>query len=238
MPQPRLRVATYNVHRCRGLDRRVRPERTAAVIGALEADVCVLQEVLGAGPADSGHAGLLATALGVRGYMAPARFLGDHLFGNLTLTRHPVREHAVHDLTWQWREPRCCQRVVVDAQGRHVQVFNLHLGTSLIERRSQGRALATLLERHLDEGPMVVAGDFNEWTRGPATQLLSSMLVSVDLAPFQKRRRSYPGVLPLLHLDHVYHSADLEVTAVQLVRTRRTLVASDHLPIVVDFALR
>ena len=214
----------------------MRPERTAAVLAALDADVCVMQEVLGAGPGGSGHAGVMATALGVRGYMAPARFLGEHLFGNFTLTRHPVHEHAVHDLTWQWREPRCCQRVVVEVAGRRVQVFNLHLGTSLIERRSQGRALATLIERHLNEGPMVVAGDFNEWTRGPATQLLSSMLVGVELGAFQKRRKSYPGVLPLFHLDHIYHSADLEATGMQVVRTRRTMVASDHLPLTVDLA--
>lgn len=217
------------------MDRLVRPERTAAVLTALDADVLALQEVLGAGPAGSGHAGALATALGVRGYMAPARFLGDYLFGNLTLTGHPVIEHAVHDLTWQWREPRCCQRLVVELAGRHLQVFNLHLGTSLIERRSQGRALATLVERHLDEGPMVVAGDFNEWTRGPATQLLSSLLVGLDAGASTTRRRSYPGVLPLLRLDQIYHSPDLEVRSVHLPRTRRTMVASDHLPLAADF---
>jgi endonuclease/exonuclease/phosphatase family metal-dependent hydrolase len=220
------------------MDRRVRPASTAAVLASLEADVMALQEVLGAGPGDSGHAGELATTLDVRGYMAPARFLGEHLFGNLTLTRLAVLEHAIHDLTWQWREPRCCQRVVVEAHGRRLQIFNLHLGTSLIERRSQGRALARIIERHLDEGPMVVVGDFNEWTRGPATQLLSAMLTKVDLKDFVKRRRSYPGVLPLLHLDQVYHSHDLEVAAVHLPRTRRTLVASDHLPLAADLAFR
>lgn len=234
----RLRVATYNVHRCRGMDRRVRPERTAAVLSSLEADVMALQEVIGAGPDSTGHAGILATALEARGYMAPARFLGDHLFGNLTLTTHPVLEHAIYDLTWRWREPRCCQRLLVDVHGTHVQIFNLHLGTSLLERRSQGRALASFVERHLKDGPTIVVGDFNEWTRGPATQLLSAMLVNLDLRQFLKRRRSYPGVLPLLHLDHIYHSSDVEVHAVHLPRTRRTLVASDHLPLAADFVLR
>lgn len=233
-----LRIATYNIHRCRGMDRRVRPERTAAVLSALHADVMGLQEVLGAGPSGSGHSGILATALEARGYMAPARFLGEFLFGNLILTRHPVIEHAIYDLTWKWREPRCCQRLLVDFHGRHVQVFNVHLGTSLIERRSQGRALAAIIERHLPDGPMVVMGDFNEWTRGPATQLLSAMLISLELGAFLKRRRSYPGVLPFLHLDHIYHSSDLEVSAVHLPRTRRTLVASDHLPLAADLVFK
>src|SRR5437588_9627484 len=42
----RIRVATYNIHKCRGLDRRTSPERIAAVIIELEADVVALQEVL------------------------------------------------------------------------------------------------------------------------------------------------------------------------------------------------
>ena len=30
-----LRVATYNIHRCRGMDRRVRPERIAALLATI-----------------------------------------------------------------------------------------------------------------------------------------------------------------------------------------------------------
>ena len=45
-----FRIATYNVHRCRGMDRRVLPRRIAEVLRQLQADVIALQEVLGAGP--------------------------------------------------------------------------------------------------------------------------------------------------------------------------------------------
>ena len=41
-----IRCATYNVHKCRGIDRRTRPERIAAVIAELDADVVAMQEVL------------------------------------------------------------------------------------------------------------------------------------------------------------------------------------------------
>ena len=41
-----IRVATYNIHKCRGLDRRISPHRIAAVIRELDADVVALQEVL------------------------------------------------------------------------------------------------------------------------------------------------------------------------------------------------
>src|SRR5712691_615295 len=55
-PRPTLRVATYNIHRCRGIDGRTRPERIASVLRAIDADVVALQEVVGAGPHGGGHA--------------------------------------------------------------------------------------------------------------------------------------------------------------------------------------
>ena len=48
-------------------------------------------------------------------------------------------------------------------------------------------------------------GDFNEWLRGPATRVLTERLDSLDLRAHLKRRRTYPGFLPLLHLDHIYY---------------------------------
>ena len=52
------------------------------------------------------------------------------------------------------------------------------------------------------------------------------------------RSRTYPGVLPLLHLDHVYYEDSLELEAMTLFRSRLSLLASDHLPLVADFQMR
>jgi len=82
-----------------------------------------------------------------------------------------------------------------------------------------------------------VLGDFNEWMRGLTTTLLSARLKSVNLRDHLKRRRTYPGLFPILHLDHIYYAGDLEITAVALHRTRLSLVASDHLPLVADVRL-
>ena len=68
-----LRVATYNVHRCRGLDGRTRPERIAEVLEGISADVIALQEVIGAGPRHGGHAQELGAALGMGWVMATVR---------------------------------------------------------------------------------------------------------------------------------------------------------------------
>ena len=42
----RIRVATYNVHKCRGLDRQTSIGRIATVIRQLDADIVALQEIL------------------------------------------------------------------------------------------------------------------------------------------------------------------------------------------------
>jgi len=234
-----LRIATYNIHRCRGLDRRVIPSRTADVIAAIGADVVALQEVIGADASHPGHAEELGAALGMGWVMAPARRLRGHLFGNVVLSRLPIRDHAQYDLTWRHREPRCCQRVDLAVEHHTVHLYNVHLGTSLIERRHQAVRLAAVVHDRRVAGPKLVLGDFNEWTRGLATKMLSEKLHSVNLLKHLKRRRTYPGVFPLLHLDHIYYDgARVEVRQVELPRTRRALIASDHLPLVADVRIR
>jgi endonuclease/exonuclease/phosphatase family metal-dependent hydrolase len=234
-----LRIATYNIHRCRGLDRRVIPARTAAVLAEIDADVVALQEVIGSNATNPGHAEELGAALGMGWVMAPARRLRGHLFGNVVLSRLPIRRHYQYDLSWNERESRCCQRVDLAVNDRTVHFYNVHLGTSLIERRHQAVRLAAIVRDRRVEGPKIVLGDFNEWTRGLATKMLTAQLHSVDLFAHLKKRRTYPGIFPLLHLDHIYYEgARVEVRKVELPRTRRALMASDHLPLVADLRIR
>ncbi len=233
-----VRVATYNVHRCRGMDARTSPQRIASVIAGLDADVVALQEVVGASQRRPGQAAELGAALGMGWVMAPTRHLRGALFGNVVLTRLPVRQHEQHDLSWKTCEPRGAQRVdIVIDEGHVLHVYNAHLGTSLGERRVQADRLATLVHDDRHHGPSVVLGDFNEWARGLATDILSSRLESVDLTRYIRRPRSYPGLFPFLHLDHIYYKGHVEVLDVTLVRTRQTLMASDHLPLVADLRL-
>jgi endonuclease/exonuclease/phosphatase family metal-dependent hydrolase len=229
-----LRIVTYNVHRCRGLDGRTRPDRIAAVLRDIDADVVALQEVLGAGPTGASHAEEIGAALGMGWVMAPARQLRGHQFGNAVLSRFPITHHLAHDLSWKTCEPRRLQRVDIAVDGVTLHVYNVHLGTAILERRHQAQRLAAIvLDRHV-AGPKLVLGDFNEWMRGLATTLLSAKLHSVDLGNYLRRRRTYPGVFPVLHLDHIYYAGRLEIMRIDLPRTRLSLVASDHLPLVAD----
>lgn len=229
-----LRIATYNIHRCRGLDGRTRPNRIAQVIRAIDADVVALQEVVGAGPRGGGHAEELGALLGMGWVMAPARQLRGHHFGNAVLSRLPITAHLEHDLSWKTCEPRRMQRVDIQMDSATLHVYNVHLGTAILERRHQAERLAAIVcDRHV-AGAKLVLGDFNEWMRGPVTRTLSERLNSVDLRNHLRRRRTYPGVFPVLHLDHIYYDGRIEITSIDLPRTRLSLVASDHLPLVAD----
>ncbi len=124
------------------------------------------------------------------------------------------------------------QRVDVAVDQYTLHLYNVHLGTAILERRHQAERLAAIVtDRHVG-GPKLVLGDFNEWMRGLTTKMLTEKLHSVDLRNHLRRRRTYPGLFPILHLDHIYYSGRVEVVGVELSRTRMSLVASDHLPLV------
>jgi endonuclease/exonuclease/phosphatase family metal-dependent hydrolase len=234
-----MRVATFNIlHGRSPSDDRVDVARFAAAVKTLDADVLALQEVIGAGPASGGHSELLGAALGMGWVMAPARHLRSALFGNVVLSRFPVKHHAQYDLSWKTCEARCCQRVDLDLDGGTLHLYNVHLGTAYLERRFQAQRLAAIVGDRRVPGAKVVLGDFNEWMRGLATTLLSERLQAIDLRTHLRRRRTYPGIFPILHLDHIYYQGHVEVVRVELPRTRKTLMASDHLPLVAELRVR
>ena len=86
-----------------------------------------------------------------------------------------------------------------------LHLYNVHLGTAFLERRHQAGRLSAIVHDRRVGMPKVVLGDFNEWMRGLATQMLSERLQSIDLRAHLRRRRTYPGVFPVLHLDHIYY---------------------------------
>lgn len=238
-----LRIVTYNVHKCRGLDRRVRPERIAEVLREMDADIIALQEVLSIEDSsrERDQARFIAEELGFEYFIGENRRLHGGAYGNVILSRLPARAVCNYDISWRGRERRGCLRTDVQVdENTLIHVFNVHLGTAFLERRHQARQLVSdeVLNNPELTGARIVLGDFNEWTRGLTTQLLASHLKSADLRHHLRRARTYPGVLPLLHLDHIYYDAPLVLERLTLHRSRTTLVASDHLPLVADFHLR
>jgi endonuclease/exonuclease/phosphatase family metal-dependent hydrolase len=238
-----IRIATYNVHKCRGLDRRTDPLRIAAILRELDADVIALQEIMDLQDGDPVHDQARSLKAQLPGYEAQFGSARVHLggpYGNMTLSRLPVRFWRNHDLTWRRRERRGCLHTDVEAGGCVLHLFNVHLGTGFVERRFQGRALLSpdLLGHAALSGPRVVVGDFNEWTRGLASRLMAENFDSVDMKAFARFGRTYPGLLPMLHLDHFYFDRKLKLKSFRVHRTRTSLVASDHLPLLAEFEVR
>lgn len=237
----RLRVATYNIHKCRGLDRRTSPQRIARIIRQMDADVVALQEVLDVrdGKPEFDQARCLAAEL--KSYhwsFGENRTLCGGAYGNMTLSRFAPTFTTNYDLTWRHRERRGCLRTDFEITGHTLHVFNVHLGTNFMERRHQARKLMSpQVLAQMSAGKKIVLGDFNEWTRGLATRLMGSTFRSAEPKAFLGYGRTYPGVFPVMHLDHFYFDSTLSVASVKLYRDGRTLVASDHLPLLVEFQL-
>jgi endonuclease/exonuclease/phosphatase family metal-dependent hydrolase len=241
-----MRIVTYNVHKCRGMDRREHPARIAEVLRETEADIIALQEVLSieGSSRERDQARYLAEELGMDYHIGENRKLHGGAYGNVILSRLKLSAAHNYDITWSGRERRGCLRVDVPVKAggseRLLHVFNIHLGTAFIERRHQARKLVSheILNNEKLAGARVALGDFNEWTRGLATRLLGSHLQSADVRHHLKRAKTYPGVLPFLHLDHVYYDDTLELKRLTLHKSRTALVASDHLPLIADFQFK
>jgi endonuclease/exonuclease/phosphatase family metal-dependent hydrolase len=235
-----FRLATYNIHKCVGLDRRYSPERIADVLRELDADIIALQEVVC--HSDRGRrehqAEFLAEELGMNFCLGENRkhYGGD--YGNVILSRLPIISFQNYDISITRREPRGCLRAEIEISvDKSLHFVNLHLGTSFFERRKQVRKL--LVNHVLDDpgfaGKRIIAGDFNEWVRGLTTRLFKSRFQTVDPKLHLGTMRTFPGIAPIVHLDHIYFDPELTLKGAALHRSRRSLLASDHLPIVAEF---
>lgn len=237
----RFRIATYNIHKCRGVDGRVHPERVARVLEEVNADIVSLQEVVsheGATIADH-QADYLAGRLGLFGAMGETRKHRGGSYGNVTLSRWDFKLVRPIDISIGGHEQRVALRTDIRLGSHVLHVFNVHLGTAVRERRQQAiRLVDRDLLRAIDiSGPRIVLGDFNEWVRGLVTKTLVAEFHLTDLRVHLTRARSYPALLPMLHLDHIYFDHHLQVEKAFFHRSRRSLLASDHLPLVADLIL-
>jgi endonuclease/exonuclease/phosphatase family metal-dependent hydrolase len=239
----RFRIATYNIHKARGYDMRIVPERVIEVVRELGADILCFQEVMNVldGRPVYNQAGEIERALsGYHCAFGSNREYRGGAYGNLTLSRFPILTTRNHDLSRRRREPRGVFQTEIEvAPGRLIHLFNVHLGTGHMERRFQARKLmnSEVLCQPGLRGPRLVLGDFNEWTQGLTTRLLRGQFQTLRPMHAGRFPRTFPGILPLLSLDHCYYEPPLRLVDTKLWRTRKALFASDHLPLIADFTL-
>lgn len=231
-------MVTYNVHKCRGVDGRVRPSRILRVLREIDADVIALQEVVCSdnAQADRHQARYLADNLGFSCELGANRRHRGGAYGNVLLSRRPIRRARNHDISVPGRERRGCLQAEVEwKDGATIRLFNLHLGTAIFERRIQARLLFNKRVFSDDEGLIsrIVLGDFNEWKRDLPSHMFRAHFESAHTQ--LRRSRTFPGMLPLLRLDHIYFDPKLRLESVRIHRSASSVLASDHLPVVAEF---
>ena len=196
-----VRVATYNIHKCRGLDGRVRPERIVEVLRELNADVIALQEVLSlpGNPYGDDHVRFIAEELGFHYCFGENRKHVGQIYGDALVSRFPLTHVCNYDISTPGREPRGCLRADVALPGGPLlHLFNIHMGTSFLERQQQVRRLMSseILNRPNLRGARIVLGDFNEWTSGTTTRVLSNHFASPNLQGHPNRMGTYQDYSP------------------------------------------
>jgi endonuclease/exonuclease/phosphatase family metal-dependent hydrolase len=156
----RFRIATYNIHKGRGLDGRVCIERIARVLAEIDADLVALQEVVShEGLSIQDHqASYLADRFGCFYAIGETRKHRGGVYGNVTLSRCGFELIRPVDLSVAGREERGVLRTDLRIGTHLLHIFNVHLGTAHRERRTQAvRLIDEDLLRAIDiSGPRIV----------------------------------------------------------------------------------
>ena len=238
------RIVTYNVHRCVGNDRRLDVGRIAQVLAALQPDIVALQE-LDVGRARTGgvdQAHEIALRLDMACHFNAALRVEEEQYGDAILTRYPERLVQAGPLPGhpgiRALEPRGALWIEVEVEGVPVQIINTHLGLVPKEQQIQARHLAGphWLKHPHCFGPKILLGDFNATATSVVyRKLLAGLAPARGLAPIKSPTATFPSPLPVLRIDHLFVSPEIEVLDVFAPFVPLTRVASDHLPLVMDF---
>lgn len=240
----KLRVLSYNIHKCiGGVDRRYEPSRIVEVIRKLDADVVMLQEVDAGVKRSNGdrQVELLGDQLGLRyhTWFPNVEVRGGGQYGNAILSRYPLIESTNIDVTLRFKKRRSVLhgvlRVRHDEVDRTVHVFNMHLGLARYERKRQLEMfLNSQPFAHLHhDTPVVVGGDLNDVYGGLGQLLAPSGFRGVDRRPL-----TFPAWGPMRALDAIFVRGAMELQ--KLVRCDSDLArrASDHRPLVAEVKLQ
>lgn len=225
-----ITLATYNIHGCVGRGGRFDPGRIEAVLRELDADVVALQELRWNPEAALDQLREFGERLGYHTAAGPTLMRGDGHYGNAVLTRLPIAELQLVDISQPGREPRGAidlqlQLPTAVAGAAPLRVIATHLGLSPAERRAQIQLLLKRLGQPTEDC-VVLMGDLNEWFAwGRPMRRLHRHFGDTDCAS------TWPAVKPVFALDRIWvHPREclLQVAPHHSKLARR---ASDHLPL-------
>ena len=222
-------IASYNVHKCIGVDKVFNPQRTADVISEIDADVIALQE---ADQRFGQRLGLLDLGLlQQRHGLVPVPITatapeGHGWHGNVLLFREGIVRN-VRQLTLPGVEPRGALVADLQFPSGPLRIIAAHFGLLKRSREQQAQSILTTLQES-ETLPTLLIGDLNEWRIGKRSSL-SSLQPIFDHAATAVP--SFPSRFPVLALDRVLGMPHNLVSAIEVHNTPLARMASDHLPI-------
>ncbi len=244
----KLRVVSYNIHKCIGaVDRRYRPERIVETIAHYEPDIVLMQEVDNGAKRSLRHSQVevLAEMLGMphHSWYPNVKVRGGGHHGNAILSRFPLLDSHNIDITTPPKKKRSViygrQRIPVQVSGeshtKTLHIFNMHLGLSQIERKVQ---LRKFLEAHPFRGihedtAVIVGGDLNDVYGNLGGKLLSP----AGFRTVKKLKATFPSYAPVRTLDGLYVRGDITLHTLDRSRLKIAKQASDHLPLIADLEI-
>jgi endonuclease/exonuclease/phosphatase family metal-dependent hydrolase len=236
---------TYNVHRCVGLTGRDTADDVASVCADARADLIAMQE-LDAPETDDGagphHARDLAARLGMTLLFCRTFRRGAGYYGHALLSRFPL--DLVKVTTFPADAPGAEPRGAIWARvslgdALTLAIVSTHLGVYRRERERQcGELLGDGWLGHPSlEGPLVLCGDLNAVPTASTYRRLSERLRDAQRVTGMRPRATFPSLLPIVRIDHVFVSQHLRVHGTTIPWNARSRRASDHLPLIVDVEL-
>ncbi len=223
---PGTLIASYNIHKCVGVDQRFDPERIARVIAEIQADVIALQEAdqrFGErlGLLDLLHlertCGLVPVKVTTKGH-------GWH--GNVLLHRQgTVRD--VHQIRLPGVEPRGALVVDLDLPSGPLRIIAAHLGLLRRSRAQQAEAILSAIDSS-GTRPTLLMGDLNEWRLGHRSSLLR---LDPSFGPLTPALPSFPSRFPMFALDRILANPAELIASIEVHDSQLARAASDHLPI-------
>jgi endonuclease/exonuclease/phosphatase family metal-dependent hydrolase len=230
----RITVASYNIHKAVGLDRRRDAERILNVLREIDADVVALQEC--------------DRRFGSRESVLPRAMLEEHTayrpapvaqrpmslgwHGNALLVRKGIDVSAATPVPLPTIEPRGAVRADLLVGGKPLRVVGMHLDISGLRRHHQVRSIVGHVEECGEPCPTVLMGDLNDWTRdGRALREFG------DGWRMVRPGHSFPARRPVVPLDRIVISHQWHVEASGVHHSALAAKASDHLPVWARLAL-
>jgi endonuclease/exonuclease/phosphatase family metal-dependent hydrolase len=222
-----MKVASYNIHKCRGMDGRTRPDRILEVVKELDADLIALQEVDRRFGRRDGLLDLKAIEkdTGMRLLVQSDEPHGHGWHGNALLVRAEPRSYRRLRLRLPGFEPRGAIVAELDLGEGEFRVIAAHLG---LLRQSRVDQASALLKAHREMAPMptILMGDFNEWRRRRSSLGILEPTFGSGVSP-----RSFPSRRPIFALDRILGWPEGLVSDLAVHTSPVARMASDHLPL-------